>query len=249
VEGKVISRAKRLIYTTDEEMRLATSASTPSSKGIVITLGSDAPPATNPDVLGAQFLDKFPKAKGRTQLLFMGRVDFKKGLDRILLILPVIVKRHPDVLLTIAGSGSAEFKRKLDMLIAAADLRNHVLFTGWLDGRLKWGAYASATVFLLPSRQENFAITVAEAMRMGVPVIISNRVNTWPFVAAAGAGVVLDDQEINRELENSILLLLQCSDARQQMSEYGREYARQRLTWPHATRKLLDCYHSVLAST
>ena len=61
---------------------------------------------------------------------------------------------------------------------------------GRLDGAAKWGAYASAELFLLPSRQENFAITVAEAMQMGVPVVISNRVNTWPYVKAAGAGVV-----------------------------------------------------------
>ena len=66
--------------------------------------------------------------------------------------------------------------------------------TGRLDGAAKWGAYASAELFLLPSRQENFAITVAEAMQMGIPVVISNKVNTWPYVKAAGAGIVLDER-------------------------------------------------------
>src|SRR5262249_26967278 len=139
------------------------------------------------------FLNRFPKAKARRQLLFLGRLDSKKGLDRIISTLPSVIKRIPDVLLTIAGTGSSDFQRKLDSEVSARGLEDYVLLTGWLDGVDKWGAYASAELFLLPSRQENFALTVAEAMQMGVPVVISDRVNTWPYVKESGAGVVLQE--------------------------------------------------------
>jgi len=53
-----------------------------------------------------------------------------------------------------------------EVIIAGTGLENHVMLTGRLDGAAKWGAYASAELFLLLSRQENFAITVVEAMQM-----------------------------------------------------------------------------------
>ena len=115
------------------------------------------------------FLERFPKARGRRQLLFLGRLHVKKGLDRILTVLPSIVRAFPDVLLTVAGDGTPEFKAMLKDVIKAQGLENSVMMTGRLDGAAKWGAYASAELFLLPSRQENFAIAVAEAMHMRIP--------------------------------------------------------------------------------
>jgi glycosyltransferase involved in cell wall biosynthesis len=62
-----------------------------------------------------------------------------------------------------------------------------------LKGKLKWGALASAEVFVLPSHQENFGIVVAEALASGVPVIISDKVNIWREVANRWAGLICDD--------------------------------------------------------
>ena len=71
--------------------------------------------------------------------------------------------------------GMPTILRHLRQLVSALALDDHVLFAGRLDGELKWASFAAAELFLLPSRQENFAITVAEAMQMGVPVIITRQ--------------------------------------------------------------------------
>jgi glycosyltransferase involved in cell wall biosynthesis len=118
--------------------------------------------------------------------------------------------------------------------------------TGRLDGALKWGAYASAELFLLPSRQENFAITVAEAMHMGVPVIISDKVNTWPYVKEAAAGVVVDEAGIEDSLAKCLFSLLRDAEARKMMGMCGQNYARKNLTWSSATASLLKTYEEVL---
>src|SRR5262249_12288254 len=156
-------------------------------------------------------------------------------------ILPSVVKTFSDVLLTVVGDGSLKFEKTLARTISSRALEKSVLLTGRLDGALKWGAYASAELFLLPSRQENFAITVAEAMQMGVPVIISNKVNTWPYVKEAGAGLVLDENEIENRLEKGLLSLLAAPAEIQLMGRAGRDYARKNLTWPWATTCLLRC--------
>ncbi|WP_426527963.1 glycosyltransferase [Bradyrhizobium sp. McL0615] len=72
-----------------------------------------------------------------------------------------------------------------------------VVFTGHLDDELKWASFAAAELFLLPSREKEFAITVVEAMQIGVPVVITDRVNTWPYVEEAGAALVLTERDIN----------------------------------------------------
>ena len=84
IEQKNISCAQRLIYTTPEEARLAATTISCVPKGVVIPLGAEAP--SELENLASGFLEKFPKARGRRQLLFLGRLDFKKGLDRILRI-------------------------------------------------------------------------------------------------------------------------------------------------------------------
>ena len=247
-ERRNILAANRLIYTTAEEERLAAAKFLSRPKGVVIPLGADAP-SRNFEELASQFLERFPKARGRRQLLFLGRLHFKKGLDRILMALPSVVRNLPDVLFTIVGDGSPDFQAGLARAIAAQHLEDYVLMTGRLDGALKWGAYASAELFLLPSRQENFAISVAEAMQMGVPVMISNKVNTWPYVKEAGAGLVLDEEQTEFSLGDNILSLLQDRMTLRLMAERGQEYARKNLTWARAANAVLKCYDEVLACT
>jgi len=245
LERSNILAAQRIIYTTAEEARLAQTECGTLPRGIIIPLGGDAPYEKSEE-LALRFLERFPKARDRRQLLFLGRLHFKKGLDRILRILPAIGQMFPDVLLTIVGDGSAEFELNLKNSIKAEGLQDWVLMTGRLEGAEKWGAYASAELFLLPSRQENFAITVAEAMQMAVPVVISNRVNTWPYVQDAGAGLVVDEERIEAELEGNILFLLRDCRMGRLMATRGREYARIHLTWAGAASLLLDCYNEVL---
>jgi glycosyltransferase involved in cell wall biosynthesis len=63
-----------------------------------------------------------------------------------------------------------------------------ITWTGMLQGALKAGALQAAEVFVLPSHQENFGIAVAEALAVGRPVLISQRVNIWREIVDAGAG-------------------------------------------------------------
>jgi glycosyltransferase involved in cell wall biosynthesis len=247
IERTNLMSADRLIYTTGEEARLARSTNLSLPNGVVIPLGADAPIADRA-ALAAQFLTRFPHACGRRQLLFLGRLHSKKGLDRVLKVLPSIVQSFPDVLLTVAGSGAPGYEAAVRDSIVAQGLQQNVLMTGRLDGAAKWGAYACAELFLLPSRQENFAITVAEAMQMGVPVVISDKVNIWPYVLEAGAGRVLNDNEIEGALEQELLRLLAAPNAIKAMGESGRDFARKNLTWPRAVACLLKCYGEVLAS-
>jgi glycosyltransferase involved in cell wall biosynthesis len=64
---------------------------------------------------------------------------------------------------------------------------------GMLEGDAKWGAFYGCEAFVLPSHQENFGISVVEALACEKPVLISNKVNIWREIAEDGAGLVEAD--------------------------------------------------------
>ena len=247
-ESRNLARAQRVIYTTAEEQRLAALAGLPLPPAELVPLGARASSASA-DQLRSSFVARFPQAEGRRRLLFLGRLHPKKGIDRILDALREVQQSAPDVLLVLAGDGDSQYVRQLEQRVSALALDGHVLFAGRLDGELKWAAFAAAELFLLPSHQENFAITVAEAMQMGVPVIITDKVNTWPYVEEAGAGLVLADGDVARLLPGAIARLLGDEAGRLRMAGQGSRYARQRLTWDASAQRLLACYDQVLSDT
>lgn len=246
LESRNIARARRMIYTTSEEERLAALAGLPLPPGALVPLGARASSASTDD-LRSQFLAIFPQTEGKRRLLFLGRLHPKKGIDRILNALQAVRRSIPDVLLIVAGDGEAQYTQDIRQLISSLALDDHVLFVGHLDGESKWASFAAAELFLLPSRQENFAISVAEAMQMGVPVVITDKVNTWPYVEEAGAGLVLADRDIKVLLPRAIETLLMDDAMRSRMAVQGRRYARDRLTWNASAQKLLACYDQVLS--
>jgi glycosyltransferase involved in cell wall biosynthesis len=72
-------------------------------------------------------------------------------------------------------------------------LGSRVVFAGMLQGEMKQAALAVADAFVLPSHQENFGMAVVEALAVGLPVLISNRINIWREVDQDGAGYVESD--------------------------------------------------------
>ena len=62
-----------------------------------------------------------------------------------------------------------------------------------VKGDIKWGAFAAAEVFALPSHQENFGIAVAESLACGLPVLISDQVNIWREILTDQAGFAEPD--------------------------------------------------------
>jgi glycosyltransferase involved in cell wall biosynthesis len=245
-EGPNMTCAQRMIYTTSEEERLATLAALRLPRGAIVPLGARASLNSISD-LRLQFLENYPQAEGKRRLLFLGRLHHKKGLDRILNCLQRVRQTIPNVLLIVAGTGEPKYQEHIRQHVSSLALDDHVLFTGHLDGELKWASFAAAELFLLPSRQENFAITVAEAMQMGVPVVITDKVNTWPYVEDSGAGLVLAERDIDALLPRAIETLLTDDAARSKMAAQGSRYGRDRLTWHASARKLLACYDQVVS--
>lgn len=189
-EYRVLRDARAVIFTSEEERRQARQSFwLYRAREVVSPLGVAAPPVATAD----EFLARFPELRGKRIVLFLGRLHPKKGCDLLIDAFAQSAPNEPSVVLVMAGPDQESWQRELESRARAGGFADRVLFTGMLEGSAKWSALRSADVFILPSHQENFALSVAEALACGVPVLISNRVNIWREIDEHGAGYVDND--------------------------------------------------------
>jgi len=189
-QGWVLRDAYRVLFTSEEEMRLAQSAFIgPGYRARTVAYGA-APPPPRSEAQQTQFLELTPGVRGRKYLLFLSRIHPKKGCD---LLIEAFIQRahdHPDLDLVIAGPDQVGLRAAFEDRAHKAGLAHRIHWPGMLQGDAKWGAFRGAEAFVLPSHSENFGIVVAEALACGTPVLISDKVNIWREIAGRGAGLV-----------------------------------------------------------
>lgn len=195
-EYRVLRDAAAVLFTSEEERRLARESFSPyRCNEMVVKYGTTAPLA-DAKTGAREFLDSFPQLRGKRLLLFLGRLHEKKGCDLLIQSFAAMKKSActDDALhLVMAGPSSDEaylvdLKRLAESALASGREEIPITFTGMLSGNLKWGAFAAADAFILPSHQENFGIAVVEALACGTPVLISNKVNIWSEIVDDHAG-------------------------------------------------------------
>jgi glycosyltransferase involved in cell wall biosynthesis len=129
--------------------------------------------------------------------LFLGRLVSKKSPDLMLEAFSHWNRRgngSRGSVLVMAGPDEGDgFRQHLEAIAAQMGLNNRVLFTGALYGDAKWAAYRDADVFVLPSQNENFGNTAAEAVACGTPVLVTDRCGIAPMVDQRAGLVVPHD--------------------------------------------------------
>ncbi len=189
----VLRRASRVLFTTAAERDLAAQSFWLHRwSSLVVPLGTDAPPA-DPTSLQRSFFHLAPAVDGKRFLLFLGRIDPKKGCDLLLKAFARIAPEHPDLHLVIAGPDPRDWSVQLHRIAEEAGVADRVHWPGMLRGDAKWGAFAACEAFILPSHQENFGIAPVEALASGKPVLLSQPVNIAADLQRAGCALVEPD--------------------------------------------------------
>ena len=192
-QGEILRDAYAVCFTTEEERLLAQKTFSPyQCREIVTGLGVGDPPG-DLEEQSALLYFQFPQLKNKRVLLYLGRFHPKKGVD--LLINAFVKYRNDDDILVLAGPSNKQdsYLRTLQKLTAKNE--KQILWTGMLERDLKWGALRVADALILPSHQENFGMVIAEALSVGTPVFLTNKVNLWREVVDRGAGIVSNDHQ------------------------------------------------------
>jgi len=193
IERRVLRDASGVMFTCEEERRLARQSFQPyRAREFVVGYGT-RDVAGDPETQRAAFFARAPAARGRRLALFLSRIHEKKGVDLLVAAFARSADAHPDLDLVIAGPDQSGLKPVLTKLAERLGVADRIHWPGMLGGDAKWGAFRAAEFFVLPSHQENFGIVVAEAMALGRPLLITDKVNIWREVEADGAGIVVKD--------------------------------------------------------
>jgi glycosyltransferase involved in cell wall biosynthesis len=177
----------------------------------------------------------------RPYVLFLGRLNWKKGLDRLIPAMAQVTNTD----LLIAGNDEENYRPELEALARRCGLVDRVRFLGPVHGEKKWALLSSAHILALPSYSENFGNVVLEAMAVGCPVIVTPEVGMASVVHEAGCGVVTPNDPANLGLE--MKRLLNDHERRRYMGDAGRRAVEAKYTWNIIGKQMLDVYTDILA--
>lgn len=179
-------------------------------------------------------------------VLFMSRIDSKKGLNLLIPALERLLEEKLDFHFILAGANpqDPEYEQQITEQINVSPLASRTTITGFVMGELKAALLQDADLFVLPSYYENFGIAVAEAMVAGTPVVISNQVYICEEVQGAEAGWV-SDCDVDA-LTECLREALEDAGERQRRGVNGQEYALNNYSWDAIAQQMIEVYQRIL---
>jgi glycosyltransferase involved in cell wall biosynthesis len=237
---RLLARAAAIQYTTAEERRLAEAAFAWLPAGTVVPLGIDdelfaveRPAGTVPPT---------------PYVLALSRLDAKKGLDLLIQAFHEAAQA-PSLAgwrLVIAGDGSPAYVAHLHRLAGQGAARDRIGFPGWVQGAAKAALLAGAGLFAAPSQQENFGVSVAEALACRVPLLVTPGVNLAGEAEAAGAAWVVRPE--TGAIRDALLAAAADPGERARRGLAAARFAA-RFRWPAAVAHLMDLYERILGAS
>lgn len=229
VERRNFARAAAIHFTSEREREDALRTNMPVPNSFVV-----------PNGIVLSGLPAPPPARDENTILSLGRINWKKGIDRLIAALPHVDRAR----LVIAGNDEEHLTPRLRELAERLGVASRVEFPGRVDGAAKDDLLSRATIFALTSMSENFGNVVLEAMAAETPVLLTAEVGLADEVRRARAGIVVPAQP--REIANAMNKLLADPQERRAMGQRGRHAVETRFTWPHVAAEMEAQYARLL---
>ena len=186
-------------------------------------------------------IDEF--ADGKLNILFVGRLEKRKGLNYLLKAYKQVKQEIPNSRLIIVGPGT-RLRHKYEKQVIRKGLKD-VVFIGYASYRELPRYYKTADIICSPATgRESFGIVLLEAMAVGKPIIASD-IEGYTSVMTHGAEGLLVPPKNAGKLAEALVSLMTDEPLRQQMGANGRVKALE-YDWEHIARRILNYYLSVL---
>jgi len=242
--GPLLGGASALIATSEQEAAELAAGGLPRDKIVLRPNGVAAPTAwpTN-----GSFRARLAIPREALLVLFLGRFSAKKSPD---LLLDAFAKLPAsfggnEVHLAFAGPDESPMQARLTQSAAQLGVSARVHFPGPIFGDEKWAAYRDASVFVLPSQNENFGNTAAEAVAAGTPVVVTQQCGIAPLLKDRAGLVVQHDAA---EIAAAISLLLSDCQTHDRLSANCATVASE-LGWELPVRQMENLYAGLIART
>jgi len=207
------ANAAAIHFTSQREWDDAKDVGLPLPSPFVVPNGIDLPP---------------PREYRRDDntLLFLGRVNWKKGIDLLIEALTFL----PEMKLVVAGNDEERYAPRLCELAERIGVMSRVEFRGSVTGDVKEKLLGSVRALVLPSISENFGNVVIEAMAAATPVIVTPGVGVSDDVQRAKAGLVVE--------RKAAAIAEAVSNVKPEMGTRGRKLVEEKFTWPSVAAEM-----------
>jgi glycosyltransferase involved in cell wall biosynthesis len=238
----MLAGAAAVIATSEQEMEELSAGGVPSSKIFLRRNGVVAPRALP---AAGEFRAQQRIPADAFLILFLGRLSAKKRPELLLEAFSQLPENLGGraVWLAFAGPDESGMRARLDEMAQKMRLRSRIVFSGAVYDEKKWSAYRDATLFVLPSQNENFGNTAAEAAACGTPVVITENCGVAPLLSEVAGLVVAHDAAA---VAQAIRRLLVDEGLRQKLSDGGKKVAS-RLGWDEPIKRMAEIYAELAA--
>jgi glycosyltransferase involved in cell wall biosynthesis len=235
MESKVFRNSELLTAVSDHFFSELKAFYGVRRKGIVVGNGVDE----------ARFvpLAKDAPRKAGDYVLYVGRMEYGKGLFDLVRCAKYVCEERPDVSFVLVGNGPLlpSVRREAERI----GIKNRILFAGYLTGRRLIESYQNACVCMLPSYYEGLPTVILEAMACGIPVVATN-IRAHADVISNGANGFLVPVRSPHYMAKTICMLLDDEDSRRIVGKAARQAVEENYTWDRVSEKVADCYEQLL---
>lgn len=235
--NRMLRHCSSVIATSQQELTELVSTGLPSEKIVLRRNGVEVPEVMPKRGAFRAAHGILPEVK---LILFLGRLSQKKSPDLLLRAFATLCAQTKIANLELAFVGPDEsgMERKLVRMASELGIASRVKFCGALFGEAKWSAYRDADIFVLPSQNENFGNTAAEAIAAGTPVVVTEQCGVAPLLANVAGLVAAHDAT---SLLSAVERILSEPGLHMRLAAGCREVAS-RLDWDEPAREMEALY-------
>jgi glycosyltransferase involved in cell wall biosynthesis len=251
LEKRNLAGAAAIHFTSAQEAKISERFGLVTND-LVLPLGVTLPAAPSNSTqilekLGVPFGSRKLATGNLPLILFMSRVDPKKGLDLLLPALKNLLVEGVKFHFILAGGNpqDPDYENKIRDQIETSPLAQCTTITGFVSGEAKAALLEQSDLLVLPSYYENFGIVVAEAMTAGLPVVISDQVHIYEDIQQAEAGWVSPCDV--RALTDALHTALKDTPERERRGKLAQDYALKHYSWDAIAQQAMQTYRELLS--
>jgi glycosyltransferase involved in cell wall biosynthesis len=189
-------------------------------------------------------------------VLFVGRLEQRKGIDTLLAVIPGILKQHPAARFVLVGENTTSklpdqpgptYRDEFLKEHAGEPILERIHFTGHVSEEELYRHYAACDIFVAPSRYESFGLIFLEAMMFGKPVIGCRSGGMVELIENSANGFLIEPGD-PASLSEAIVKLIEDPALRERFGERSRQLYEERFADEKMVDNILEFYRGVVAA-